>query len=100
MASGNIGLNGHTASTSKRQEEVGEGKQDSESKIQVTYQRVPFYKLFAFADSTDKLLMMMGTIGGIGNGVCMPIMTILFGDLIDSFGQNQHNDKVVDFVSK
>ncbi|OMP07445.1 hypothetical protein COLO4_07339 [Corchorus olitorius] len=94
MASGNIGLNGHTASTSKRQEE------DSESKIQVTYQRVPFYKLFAFADSTDKLLMMMGTIGGIGNGVCMPIMTILFGDLIDSFGQNQHNDKVVDFVSK
>ena len=44
--------------------------------------------------------MIIGTIGAIGNGVCMPIMTILFGDLVNAFGENQSNDEVVDVVSK
>ncbi|KAL8224785.1 hypothetical protein R6Q57_017342 [Mikania cordata] len=62
---------------------------------------VPFYKLFAFADFTDYVLMIAGTVGAIGNGVCMPLMTILFGDLLNSFGQNQNNDDdVVRVVSK
>ena len=61
---------------------------------------VPFHKLFFFADSLDVLLMIIGTIGAVGNGVCMPLMTILFGDLINSFGQNQNNNDVVDAVSK
>ncbi|XP_011079475.1 ABC transporter B family member 4 [Sesamum indicum] len=60
---------------------------------------VPFYKLFAFADSIDKILMIVGTIGAIGNGLSLPLMTILFGDLIDSFGQTQTKD-VVSAVSK
>ncbi|KAG8389626.1 hypothetical protein BUALT_Bualt02G0248600 [Buddleja alternifolia] len=60
---------------------------------------VPFYKLFAFADSTDKILMIVGSIGAIGNGMCMPLMTILFGELIDSFGQNQR-EGVVSVVSR
>ncbi|XP_052174976.1 ABC transporter B family member 11-like [Diospyros lotus] len=61
---------------------------------------VPFYKLFAFADSIDVTLMIVGTIGAVGNGLCMPLMTILFGELVDSFGQNQNNNHVVDAVSK
>ncbi|KAF5743846.1 ATP binding cassette subfamily B4 isoform 1 [Tripterygium wilfordii] len=60
---------------------------------------VPFRKLFAFADSTDILFMIIGTIGAIGNGLCMPLMTILFGDMINSFGANQNGD-VVKVVSK
>ncbi|CAA2959744.1 ABC transporter B family member 11-like [Olea europaea subsp. europaea] len=60
---------------------------------------IPFYKLFAFADSKDKILMIVGTIGAIGNGLCLPLMTILFGELIDSFGQAQTAD-VVSVVSK
>ncbi|XP_051118930.1 ABC transporter B family member 11-like [Andrographis paniculata] len=60
---------------------------------------VPFYKLFVFADSADKLLMIVGSIGAIGNGLSLPLMTILFGDLIDSFGQNQSKG-VVSVVSK
>ncbi|KAM7521367.1 hypothetical protein LguiA_011269 [Lonicera macranthoides] len=61
---------------------------------------VPFYKLFHFADSLDSILMIAGSIGAIGNGLCMPLMTILMGELIDSFGQNQNNDHVVRVVSK
>ncbi|MFS7976383.1 putative ABC transporter type 1, transmembrane domain-containing protein [Helianthus anomalus] len=44
--------------------------------------------------------MIAGTIGAIGNGVCMPIMTILLGDLINAFGENQNNNNVVHVVSK
>ncbi|XVF32988.1 hypothetical protein REPUB_Repub17cG0129900 [Reevesia pubescens] len=113
MASEN-GLNDHTdmheasrPSTSKNQEEpeivsgVNGEKQDSESnKGNEKTNTVPFYKLFAFADSTDMLLMIIGTIGAVGNGLSMPLMTVLFGDLVDAFGQNQSDDKVVEVVSK
>lgn len=76
-------------------------QQDSEkSKEEGKPSTVPFHKLFSFADSTDMLLMITGTIGAAGNGICMPLMAILFGDLIDSFGQNQNNKDVVDIVSK
>ncbi|XP_047333744.1 ABC transporter B family member 4-like [Impatiens glandulifera] len=61
----------------------------------------PLYRLFRFADSTDAVLMSVGTISAIGNGLCLPFMTILFGDLVDSFGQNQTNNKdVLRIVSK
>ncbi|KAA8549016.1 hypothetical protein F0562_000700 [Nyssa sinensis] len=61
---------------------------------------VPFLKLFSFADSTDIMLMIVGTIGAIGNGLCMPLMTILFGELVNSFGETQNNTDVVRVVSK
>ncbi|KAJ4835576.1 hypothetical protein Tsubulata_807808 [Turnera subulata] len=40
-------------------------------------------------NSTDIMLMVIGTIGAVGNGVSMPLMTILMGQMIDSFGKNQ-----------
>ncbi|XP_047316657.1 ABC transporter B family member 11-like [Impatiens glandulifera] len=62
---------------------------------------VPFFKLFTFADKTDLWMMIVGTIGAIGNGLSMPIMTILFGELINSFGQNQGvQQDIVRVVSK
>ncbi|KAI4384908.1 hypothetical protein MLD38_002993 [Melastoma candidum] len=60
---------------------------------------VPFHKLFSFADSTDVLLMVIGTVGAVGNGLGVPLMTILFGQIIDSFGQNSQADVVL-VVSK
>ncbi|KAL8142669.1 hypothetical protein V2J09_015701 [Rumex salicifolius] len=64
-----------------------------------TNETVPFYKLFAFSDTADKLLMIIGSIGAFGNGVCMPLMTIIFGQLINAFGQNQNTKHVVHVVS-
>ncbi|PKI43071.1 hypothetical protein CRG98_036550 [Punica granatum] len=43
---------------------------------------VSHYKLFSFADSFDYSLMLIGTVGAIGNGICTPLMTIFFGDLV------------------
>jgi ATP-binding cassette subfamily B (MDR/TAP) protein 1 len=76
------------------QEDSKKSKEDEKTNT------VQFHKLFSFADSTDILLMILGTIGAMGNGVCMPLMTVFFGDLINSFGQNQNNNEVVQVVSK
>lgn len=85
------------ASTSKNHEETnGEQSKQKEEKPET----VPFYRLFTFADSNDILLMAVGTIGAIGNGLGLPIMTLLFGQIINSFGSNQQIDDVVEVVSK
>ncbi|XVF80460.1 hypothetical protein PTKIN_Ptkin15bG0075500 [Pterospermum kingtungense] len=94
----------HEATTSKSQEEpekVSEVNQESKSsKENEKVNTVPFYKLFAFADSKDVLLMTIGTISAVGSGLSMPLMTILFGNLVNSFGQNQSNNQVVDVVAE
>ncbi|MBA0862679.1 hypothetical protein Goshw_011576 [Gossypium schwendimanii] len=91
----------HEPSTSKNQEQLnGENKDTETNKKNEKTNSIPFYKLFAFADRTDIMLMIIGTIGAIGNGLCMPLMTTILGDLIDAFGQNQSNDRVVHVVSR
>lgn len=91
------------ASTSRAQildREAETNHEDPKKKETETTKVVPFYKLFSFADSTDVILMIMGTISAIGNGVCLPMLIILFGELTDAFGQNQSNDETVEKVSK
>ncbi|MCI20045.1 ABC transporter B family member 11-like, partial [Trifolium medium] len=61
---------------------------------------VPFYKLFSFADSWDYLLMFVGTISAVANGVSMPLLTIIIGDAIDAFGGNVNTKQVVHQVFK
>lgn len=61
---------------------------------------VPYYKLYSFADSIDYLLMFVGTIAAVGNGLCMPMMAIIFGSLVNSFGDNGNKKLIVHKVSK
>ena len=61
---------------------------------------VPFHKLFSFADSWDYLLMFVGTISAVGNGISMPLMTVIIGDTVDAFGGNVNTKQVVHQVSK
>ncbi|KAM5568509.1 ABC transporter B family member 4-like [Rosa sericea] len=75
-------------------------KEDASKSKEDGTKAVPFFKLFSFADSMDYLLMSVGTIGAIGNGICMPLMTIIMGDVINSFGESGNSNKVVDTVSK
>ncbi|KAH7521541.1 hypothetical protein FEM48_Zijuj07G0044500 [Ziziphus jujuba var. spinosa] len=62
-------------------------------------QKVSFYKLFSFPDRSDVVLMIVGTIGAIGNGVSQPLMTLIFGQLINSFGTSSSSN-IIDEVSK
>ncbi|KAJ1418724.1 P-loop containing nucleoside triphosphate hydrolase [Sesbania bispinosa] len=79
-----------------------DSKQDSKtSKAKdETTKTVPLYKLFSFADSLDHLLMFVGTVGAIGNGISMPLMTLIFGNMINAFGGSTNTKEVVDEVSK
>ncbi|CAL9131878.1 unnamed protein product [Musa acuminata var. zebrina] len=68
-------------------------------------QKVAFHRLFAFADGRDVALMAVGTVSAVGNGISMPIMTLIFGQIIDAFGyadnstvSHQVNKVVVKFV--
>ncbi|XP_057764050.1 ABC transporter B family member 9-like [Salvia miltiorrhiza] len=62
-------------------------------------EKVPYYKLFSFADKLDVLLMVVGAIAAIGNGVSQPLMTLIFGELVDSFGGGDKSS-IVHAVSK
>ncbi|XP_034226585.1 ABC transporter B family member 11-like [Prunus dulcis] len=99
-ADGNVNKKqGTTASNGHSAVEDSQNHPQDTSKSKET-KTVPYYKLFSFADSLDYLLMSVGTISAIGNGVCMPLMTIIFGDVITSFGEIGNNKDVVDAVSK
>ncbi|ONI27768.1 hypothetical protein PRUPE_1G104100 [Prunus persica] len=93
---GTAASNGHSAVV----EDSQNNPQDRSKSKEDGTKTVPYYKLFSFADSLDYLLMSVGTISAIGNGVCMPLMTIIFGDVINSFGGSGNNKDVVDAVSK
>ncbi|KAK3404268.1 hypothetical protein EUGRSUZ_K00572 [Eucalyptus grandis] len=84
----------NTTSHAEAKDKAKKSKEDEKTNT------VPFHKLFLFADFTDMVLMLVGTMGAVGNGLAMPLMTVLFGQLIDSFGANQHNKDVVHRVSK
>ena len=84
----------------KDEQETDNNKETSRRKEDSTNSAVPFYKLFSFADSIDYLLMLVGTVSAVGNGISIPLMTVLFGTLIDSFGQSGNTKDVLPKVSK
>ncbi|KAJ0980024.1 hypothetical protein J5N97_015498 [Dioscorea zingiberensis] len=114
--SSNIDMNAASSSTSSSVVNIEHGKGDGKMKNPEEEEdntdnsqkkdknpkenTVPFFKLFSFADSTDVFLMILGTVGAIANGVTLPLMTLLFGNMIQSFGGNKDIHDVVDEVSK
>lgn len=73
---------------------------DKKNEQATVTEKVPFSKLFAFADATDCALMVFGVVTAIGSGLGLPLMTILFGELANSFGQNANTNRVLQEVSK
>lgn len=49
-------------------------------------EKVSFFKLFTFADNLDRTLMIIGVICAMANGWSQPLMTLIFGKLINTFG--------------
>ena len=67
-------------------EDSQNSKKDTSKNKEDGTKKVPFHKLFSFADTLDYILMSVGTISAIGNGLCTPLMTIILGEVINSFG--------------
>lgn len=57
-------------------------------------QSVPLFKLFSFADRLDIALMIIGTGAAVANGLTQPLMSIIFGELINSFAKADQSDVV------
>ena len=62
--------------------------------------KVPFYKLFSFADPADYVLMVVGTIAAAGAGICLFLTTGTLGEMLNSFGETLDRKQVVHEVSK
>ncbi|KAJ1403010.1 P-loop containing nucleoside triphosphate hydrolase [Sesbania bispinosa] len=96
---GDISLDGDVASLQPDVDpESNQDSKKSKSKNEAT-NSVPLYKLFSFADPLDHLLMFVGTVGATGNGISMPLMLLIFGNMINAFG-SKDSKEVVDEVSK
>lgn len=70
------------------------------SNEQINVDKVPYHKLFSFADKADYALMLIGAVTAVGSGLCLPLVSLLFGELANSFGQNVETRSIVDQVSK
>ncbi|KAI4343056.1 hypothetical protein MLD38_027602 [Melastoma candidum] len=75
-------------------EEVNGGGDSDNRRDPVDVQKVSFFKLFAFSDRLDAVLMAVGTISALANGLTQPLMTVIFGDMINSFGSADGNSVI------
>lgn len=57
-------------------------------KRSATVKSVSYFSLFRYADKWDVVCIILGTIGAVGNGVSMPLFSIIFGDILNSIGLN------------
>lgn len=55
---------------------------------------VPYRELFRYATQSDKLLIIIGIITSAGNGITMPMFSVIFGDMTDAFS-GEDPDKMV-----
>uniref|UniRef100_A0A0D9V1R8 MDR-like ABC transporter n=1 Tax=Leersia perrieri TaxID=77586 RepID=A0A0D9V1R8_9ORYZ len=54
--------------------------------------RVAVRRMFAFADGADVALMGVGAAAAVANGMAQPLMTFIFGDVINAFGSASSPD--------
>ncbi|KAI9195310.1 hypothetical protein LWI28_013695 [Acer negundo] len=85
--------------TGKMKENQEAEQNGEESNEDDQNQKVSFYKLFTFADRLDVVMMIVGTLSAIIGGLAQPLMSVIFGEIVDSFG-TATPDNVVGVVSK
>jgi ATP-binding cassette subfamily B (MDR/TAP) protein 1 len=72
---------------------------DGEEKDVTPAKKVSLLGMFRYADRLDVLLMVVGTVAAVGNGMAEPLVTVLFGKVIDSFGDST-TQSILRIVSK
>lgn len=59
--------------------------EDGSEKKDAPDPQISYTELFSYADQVDVLLMIIATLGSIGNGIAQPASFIIFGQLIEKF---------------
>lgn len=82
--------------------------QESQNKVKKFYasdislkedqEPAPFLSLFRFADRNDYILMVLGAICAVANGIAIPFFAFPYGSLTEAFSQNASKDVIVDQV--
>ncbi|KAK9316063.1 P-loop containing nucleoside triphosphate hydrolase protein [Lipomyces starkeyi] len=67
--------------------------------VQHTEKSASFMSLFRYADSFDKLLLLLGGLAALAEGCMRPLMTIVFGQVTDLFSNYTRNIPYEDFYS-
>ncbi|XP_059659095.1 putative multidrug resistance protein [Cornus florida] len=49
-------------------------------------------RIFRYADRTDRLLLLFGTLGSIGDGMSMPLTMLILSNLINKYGSTYSKD--------
>lgn len=55
---------------------------------------------FRYADGVDKLLLMFGTLGCIGDGLQTPITMLVLGSLINDYAQGSQHTVSIHTINK
>ncbi|TMW60566.1 hypothetical protein Poli38472_000608 [Pythium oligandrum] len=66
-----------------------------DSKPEEPPQSFAFWELYRFATPWDKLMLFFGVCMAVANGVLLPLMAILFGDVTTAFGQTPIDKEAV-----
>jgi ATP-binding cassette subfamily B (MDR/TAP) protein 1 len=66
--------------------EAGGKKKKKKAAEEEAAAKVPFLKLFSFADRWDCVLMAVGSLGACAHGASVPVFFIFFGKLINIIG--------------
>ncbi|CAM0882246.1 unnamed protein product [Alopecurus aequalis] len=66
----------------------GQRGKDGRTEKDEAKKKVSLFGMFRYADRIDVLLMVVGTVGAMGNGISEPLISVLFGNVINSFGQS------------
>nr|XP_029154685.1 uncharacterized protein LOC112695670 [Arachis hypogaea]XP_029154686.1 uncharacterized protein LOC112695670 [Arachis hypogaea] len=87
------GVRAHSTRSKLRSEQIGSGDRSerirtynfpqgrvTDHRVGITYHSIDD----VMQESTDILLMIVGTIAAIGNGMGMPLMTLIFGQMATS----------------
>lgn len=64
---------------------------------------VPYFKLFRFTTPTEKFLMLIASVCAVLHGALLPLWTIVFGGVLDTFADSQPPNQTVsdeDLVSE
>ncbi|EDR22660.1 multidrug resistance protein, putative [Entamoeba dispar SAW760] len=68
----------------------------SKKKLHDTEGKVNLIKLFKYSDWIDLILLIIGIISSIGNGIMQPLMMVLVGDMVDNYNYTSENNSMID----